>query len=152
MNRRSLLLVLTVAAMAVLGIFSSLSSARSSAAGGNSQSKVVGLVPAERTRVEYRAEYTDEDFGLVKCVGHHVTNSNLFPGNATEGGRDKWTCRALPNKRTFTNVTGGQILNPWPYSGWASDFDGQAASSVTGVVNANDTAYSGVAYYPFVGP
>ncbi|MGA2320825.1 MAG: hypothetical protein ABSG95_08780 [Solirubrobacteraceae bacterium] len=143
--------MLTVAALAALGIFSSLSSARSSA-GGNPQSKFVGLVHIEKTNVAYTAEYTDEDFGLVKCVGHHQTNSKLFPGNATEGGRDKWKCRALPAGRKFTNVTGGQVLNPWPYSGWNSDFDGQAASSVTGAVKASDTAYTGVAYYPFVGP
>jgi len=106
-------------------------------------------------RTEYKAEYTDEKFGPVKCAGLHVV-SVQYPGNATSGGADKWTCKVnVPLTKPFTKLlygTPGAPIEPFPE--WASDYFalkglGVIAKEVTATEGAGGLAYSATAVYPF---
>jgi hypothetical protein len=156
MVRRSLLPV-TLAALAILGTFSSVALASSSSGGGgNGAPGLAALPPAQTTSAEYTATYTDERFGPVVCVGKHQTNSRKFPGTGTSGGRDIFTCKSNTFnglKRTpLTGVAPDEILT-WGPESWAWDYFAVTFSLFvldthgSGEVNARGTAYHAVIYY-----
>jgi len=75
------------------------------------------------------------DLGFWDCTGVRVTNKNTV--------RDNFTCTT-----TATNVTATFTQSiPWPCgcSGWASDFDGQVATSYEIDISAGEV--SGWAIY-----
>jgi len=148
MQRRTLLPALVLTALAAFGASSSVSLA-SSANGANPTAGLVGLAAAPES-IPYTVSYTDELFGPVKCKGRHVSNKEN-PGTETSGGKDVFSCNSTTGKQ-LTNVTPGQVLNPWPASGWNSDYFALkglavAAISITGQVGPQGRGYKAVAIY-----
>lgn len=157
MQRRRLLLAFALAAVAALGTFSSASLA-STTGGGSSASKAAGLagpMAAEKSSVEYGPFlYTDERFGPVSCSGKHQTNSKAFPGNDTEGGRDKFTCKSTTGL-PLTGTSPEELIVFGPTGqAWQSDYFAfekglsvvAITESVSGKPSQGKTAKSGKAY------
>jgi hypothetical protein len=96
--------------------------------------------------------------GEVTCTGSHETNSAKFPGNATEGGRDKETCASTTGGK-FTSLTGGQEGNSFPGSGgegYESDWFFLKGISITSIkdhykVRKNDKKFKLIVYVPMEG-
>ena len=114
MSRRSLLLTIAVAAVAVSGMSTSVAFAKEAPV---------------KTRVTFTAEYAGgEYFGesnTLHCKGVHKTNSVKFPGSGSRGGMDVEVC-TLSKGETFPSrwqVVGQPINIDDNY--WRSDFDGQ---------------------------
>jgi hypothetical protein len=116
MHRRSLLITLTLAAIAALGTISSTASAK-------------GKEHAVKTRTKFTASYGGgEYFGpenTLNCKGVHKTNSLRYPGSGNKGGEDIEHC-TLSRGETFPArwQTPGQPINI-DDNFWGSDFDGQ---------------------------
>jgi hypothetical protein len=157
MRRKSLSLVISVTALVALGSFSGTAFAAS----------------PERTSTPFTASYTDPLVGPVTCAGRHETNSKMFPGTETSGGRDTETCKSSVKKTPltlvspdetggYTSPTGtdeagvfatrtGRICENGSFQGWNSDYaplNGKRATSYTYTVSANGKSYKLVAYYP----
>jgi hypothetical protein len=89
----------------------------------------------------YTASYNDPIFGWVSVVGVHQVQKNgvvqdSFTATSTQGG--------------LLSVTPGQSLalgTAPTWWGWYSDFDGNAAKSLSGTVSANGMSYTAVATY-----
>jgi hypothetical protein len=152
-HHRSLLLALTLAALAALGTFSSASLA-SSSAGGNSARSNARLAGPEKTAIPYTASYIDERFGPVECIGVHQTNSVKYPGTETSGGRDKFKCKSTVAKTLLTGTSPEEVLTFGPSGqAWNSDYFAVAFSlavpaiSGTGLTSKNGKAYSAIIYY-----
>jgi len=148
MQRRTLTAALVLTALAAFGASSSVSLA-SSANSADPTPGLAGLAVAPET-IPYTLSYTDEVFGPVKCTGRHVINK-ANPGTETSGGKDVFSCNSTSGKR-LTNVTPGQVLDPWPASGWNSDYFALkglavAAISITGKVGPQGRGYKAVAIY-----
>jgi hypothetical protein len=89
----------------------------------------------------YSVSYVDPIFGPVSCVGVHQVKK----GSATQ---DSFTCTSTNGG--LAGVTLGQSLalgTAPTWWGWYSDFDGQAAKSLSGTVSANGMSYTAVATY-----
>jgi hypothetical protein len=99
----------------------------------------------------YSSAYTDI-FGPVNCVGVHQTGKN-FPGGATSGGQDSFTCTST----TGLPLTGGAspgLVVPLPVGGWVSDYFFRAFGTVvlntipsSLIVSSDVFSYSGVVGY-----
>ncbi|HYM54227.1 MAG TPA: hypothetical protein VES97_02610, partial [Solirubrobacteraceae bacterium] len=109
---------------------------------------------APRTSIPFETEYNAEGYyGAVKCKGKHQTNERKgYPGNETEGGRDVERCKSTTGK-PLVGLTPGETvtLGGWfpGSSGWASDYNGQAASGIEYTVSGAGKSFRLVAYYPF---
>jgi hypothetical protein len=151
MRFRSLLVVLAVSAAALMGVFSSVSYAGTTAGGsasGAPASKAKAQVNAgiKTVKVHYTATYTDYLFGPVTCKGVHITSA-LYPGAGSIGGADKFTCRSTTGKPLLYGKP-HEIL-PENFTGWQSDYDGQLAKSLKdSIVGGKGLAYKGFAVYP----
>ncbi len=97
--------------------------------------------------------------GEVVCTGFHETNSALFPGTETEGGRDREHCKAT-TKHKFTALTGGQEGNMFPGSGsYESDWfylKGERGETISSTrvlfkVKPNDKVFTLLVYLPLEG-
>jgi hypothetical protein len=97
--------------------------------------------------------------GEVRCKGRHQTNSALYPGTATEGGRDIEKCKSTSHK-AFTALTAGQEGNMFPGSpSYESDWfylKGESGASIASIhvhfaVSANDKAFTLLVYVPLEG-
>ncbi|MGO9319547.1 MAG: hypothetical protein ACLQBY_01910 [Solirubrobacteraceae bacterium] len=127
----------------------SLKAAGSSGAGSLSRSVRVPTIA-------FTAEYDAEGYyGAVKCKGKHETNAGLgYPGTPTEGGRDVERCKSTTGKR-LVGLAPGETVSPGGWfpgsSGWDSDYDSQAATSIEYTVSGNGKSFKLVAYYPFAG-
>jgi hypothetical protein len=67
----------------------------------------------------YSLAYTDV-FGPVNCVGVHQTGKN-FPGTATSGGQDSFTCTSTTGLPLTGGATPGLVF-PLPVKNWQSDY------------------------------
>ena len=157
MHRKSLSLVISLTALVGLGSLSGTAIA----------------APPVHSSTPFTASYTDPLLGPVTCVGRHDTNSKLFPGTETSGGRDTETCKSSVSKGHLTLVapseTGGYtspagtdengrfetrsgaLCENGSYLGWNSDYaplNGQRATSYNYTVSASGRSYKLVAYYP----
>jgi len=101
--------------------------------------------------IHYSLAYTDVN-GPVNCVGVHQTGKN-FPGTATSGGQDSFTCTSTTGLQLTGGAFPGQVI-PIAVGGWQSDyFFGAFGTSVINtipfslVVSADNFSYSGVAGY-----
>jgi hypothetical protein len=99
----------------------------------------------------YSLAYTDAN-GPVNCVGVHQIGKN-FPGTATAGGQDSFTCTSTTGLPLTGGAFPGQVI-PIAVGGWQSDyFFGALHISVINtiafslVVSADNFSYSGVAGY-----
>ncbi len=108
--------------------------------------------------IQYASSYITTE-GEVFCKGVHETNAELFPGNETEGGRDKEKCSSTVHKR-FTAITGGEEGNMFPGSpSYESDWfylkgergETIASTKVLWKVGANDKKFSLLVYVPLEG-
>jgi hypothetical protein len=114
MHRRSLLILLTLAALAALGTVTSTAFAKEHAV---------------KTHKKFTATYNGgEYFGpenTLHCKGVHKTNSLLYPGSGNMGGEDIEHC-SLSRGETFPAnwQTPGQPINI-DDNFWVSDADGQ---------------------------
>ncbi len=112
MHRSSLLIALTLAALAALATVSS-----------------SALAMPVKTKVSFTAEYGGgEYFGesnTLHCKGVHKTNSVKYPGSGNRGGEDIEHCK-LSKGETFPArwQTPGQPINI-DDNFWRSDYDGQ---------------------------
>jgi hypothetical protein len=97
--------------------------------------------------------------GEVTCKGNHETNSALFPGNETEGGRDVEHCKSTTNHK-FTALTGGQEGNEFPGSpSYESDWfflKGESGETIASTkvlfkVKPNDKVFTLLVYVPLEG-
>jgi hypothetical protein len=101
------------------------------------------------TTIQYSASYSDLG-GPVTCTGIHQYGKQ-WPGTATTGGQDKFTCTSSTGS-PLTNVTPGQVW-PFPVAQWASDYFNSIGLSVTNTVafsvtvSSDGFSYSGVAQY-----
>jgi len=101
--------------------------------------------------IHYSLAYTDVN-GPVNCVGVHQTGKN-FPGTATSGGQDSFTCTSTTGLPLTGGAFAGQVI-PIGAGGWQSDyFFGAFHISVLNtlafslIVSADVFSYSGVADY-----
>jgi hypothetical protein len=103
--------------------------------------------------IHYSVSYTDI-FGPVTCTGVHQTGKN-FPGTATGGGQDSFTCTSSTGLPLTGGATAGQVISLGP-GGWCSDYfaqpsvDGVCVPStkpMTLTVSSDVFSYSGVAEY-----
>jgi len=146
MNRKPLVVALTLAALTGMASFSSTAFAKEAPV---------------KTSTEFTAEYAGgEYFGegnTLHCTGVHKTNSVKYPGTARKGGEDVERCK-LSKGQTFPSrwQTPGQPINI-DDNFWVSDFDGQevpfnenlpAAGVVRSNVSAADNAFSIKVIYP----
>jgi hypothetical protein len=99
----------------------------------------------------YSLAYTDLN-GPVNCIGVHQSGKN-FPGNATSGGQDSFTCTSTTGLPLTGGAFAGQVI-PLPVGGWQSDyFFGAFHISVINtipsslIVSADVFSYSGVVGY-----
>lgn len=108
--------------------------------------------------IQYASAYITTE-GEVFCKGVHETNAELFPGNETEGGRDKEKCASTVHKK-FTAITGGETGNMFPGSpSYESDWfylkgeSGEtiASTKVLWKVGANDKKFTLLVYVPLEG-
>jgi hypothetical protein len=153
------------AALLVSGAVAAVASGAASASstvGGNplpksAGSNGVGPLTTKSTSTPYEAEYNDPIAGPIKCVGKHQTSEKKgYPGNETEGGRDKFKCTSttgLPLTGVAPGETGVTLGLPGA-SGWDSDYfyfvkGGLvvAATSFTYKVSHKGTSFKAVAYY-----
>ena len=97
--------------------------------------------------------------GEVSCKGVHETNSELFPGTETEGGRDREHCKATSDHK-FTALVGGQEGNMFPGSpSYESDWfylKGERGESIASTrvlfkVKPNDKVFTLLVYMPLEG-
>lgn len=146
MHRRSLLVALSIAALATMGTVSSTAFAKE---------HVV------KTKTHFTASYGGgEYFGgenTLHCKGVHRTNSLLYPGSGNKGGEDTERCK-LSKGETFPArwQTPGQPINI-DDNFWGSDFDGQevpfnedlpAYGVAVSEVSASDNAFTVMVIYP----
>jgi hypothetical protein len=157
MHRRTLLVALTVGALAVLGAFASVSTASPTLAGAGTRATHAAARYTPPTSVGFEAEYDAAAYyGPVKCHGKHQTNEKAgYPGNETEGGRDVETCRSTTGK-PLTNVTPGETGTEFPGSSeWESDYFyfvkglSVRTTNVSYTVSANGKQFKLAAVYPF---
>jgi hypothetical protein len=99
----------------------------------------------------YSLAYTDVN-GPVNCVGVHQIGKN-FPGTATSGGQDSFTCTSTTGLPLTGGAFAGQVI-PLPVGAWQSDyFFGAFGISVINtipsslIVSADVFSYSGVVGY-----
>jgi hypothetical protein len=116
----------------------------------------------EKTKQPFTISYSSSAItteGEVTCKGFHETNSALFPGTETEGGRDREHCKAASGHK-FTALTGGQTGNMFPGSpSYESDWfflkgeSGEkiASTRVLFTVKPNDKVFSLLVYVPLEG-
>jgi len=145
MSRRSMSAVL-IAAMALLGVFSSGAMAASTHARSGSQA---GKVLGKQTKTQYTLSYTDEKWGPVTCKGIHIVSAE-YPGTETTGGADKFKCRSTTKKPVTFGKPGEELINP---TEWASDYFSPKghfviAKSLVIKMSPNGKAYKGFAVYP----
>ncbi len=108
---------------------------------------------AETTVTHYTTEYASA-YGAVSCVGTLKT-SKLYPGNATEGGREREKCTSRePGGKLTGYFTPGETYTGY----WESDYyatigrDGVQPSSITIKVAKNFRSFTVIsAVYPFAG-
>jgi hypothetical protein len=73
---------------------------------------------APTTRTPFTTEYTSA-YGKVLCTGTIAVNSIKFPGNATEGGREKEKCVSQePGGKLTGYFTAGETYEGY----WESDY------------------------------
>ncbi len=119
--------------------------------------KLRALSLTKTTNTPFQVSYDAEGYyGAVKCTGHHQANEKKgFPGDETEGGRDLEKCVSTTGKPLVglaPNETVALGAGWFPgSSGWNSDYDGQAATSIQYTVSSNAKSFKLVAYYPFAG-
>jgi hypothetical protein len=97
---------------------------------------------------QYKASYTDSNFGPVSCAGVHQVGKN-FPGL----GQDSFTCTSTTGL-PLTNVVPGQVITFGP-NRWFSDYYWFAAdprqyvldTSVEGTVSLDGMSYTAVAKF-----
>jgi len=99
----------------------------------------------------YSLAYTDVN-GPVNCVGVHQIGKN-FPGTATSGGQDSFTCTSTTGLQLTGDAFPGEVI-PIAVGGWTSDyFFGAFGIGVTNTIpfslifSADNFSYSGVAGY-----
>jgi hypothetical protein len=102
---------------------------------------------------KYSVSYTDV-FGPVTCTGVHQIGKN-FPGNATSGGQDSFTCTSSTGLPLTGGATPGLAIPLLPGQ-WFSDYFAQPSVGSVLVLNtkpftltiSSDVfSYSGVAAY-----
>ena len=102
---------------------------------------------------KYSVSYTDI-FGPVTCAGVHQIGKN-FPGNATSGGQDSFTCTSSTGLPLTGGATPGLVI-PLAPGDWVSDYFAQpsvgsllvlSTKPFTLTVSADVFSYSGVADY-----
>ena len=158
MQGRRIALALACATTAAFSMASTTFAATpgSTGAGSIAAAKLRAAKPAnEHSSVEYGPfSYTDARFGPIECHGKHQTNTHLgFPGNETEGGRDKFVCKSTTGL-AMTNVPVGEARGPVTFAGWDSDYffyvKGETIedTSISGYVNKRGTVMHAIAYYP----
>lgn len=114
MNRRPLLLALTLTALGALAMFAS---------------TALAMEKPVTTKTPFTAEYGGgEYFGesnTLHCKGVHKTNSVKYPGSGNRGGEDIEHCK-LSKGETFPArwQTPGQPIDI-DDNFWVSDYDGQ---------------------------
>jgi hypothetical protein len=116
---------------------------------------VVLVVPAAaatnkggNNTVAYSVSYTDAIWGPVTCTGTHQYGKQ-WPGTATTGGRDSFTCTSTSGL-PVTGAAAGQVYT-YAVGGWASDYPPLAGATntfaFTVTVSLDGLSYSGVALY-----
>jgi hypothetical protein len=127
MHRRTRLLSFTLTALAVMGVFSSVSMAVPSTEGGSPGAKPL-LNPAKSKNVHFIVTYdAPEYYGPVKCKGKHQT-SPKYPGNKTEGGREDEKCTSTTGLPLVELIPGAMEQTSFPKVGggsaglWESDY------------------------------
>jgi len=95
--------------------------------------------------------------GEVMCTGYHETNSKKFPGNATEGGRDRETC-VDTSGGAFTGLKGLEEGNTFPGNppGYESDWFYLKGIQIDSIknhfkVSRNDRKFRQIVYIPLEG-
>ena len=146
MSRRSTSAVL-IAALAILGVFSSGAMAASTHA--RATLGAGKRLNRHQVKTAYTATYTDEKWGPVVCKGVHIV-STQYPGTATTGGADKFKCKSTTHKPVTFGGPGEVLMNPTP---WASDYFNLSghfvlAKSLVITMAANVKSYTGLAVYP----
>jgi hypothetical protein len=102
------------------------------------------------TTIQYSLSYTDYIVGPVTCTGTHQYGKQ-WPGTATTGGRDSFTCTSTTGS-PLTTYTPGQVVLVGVGS-WQSDYFATLNLSVlntvafTLTVSSDGFSYSGVALY-----
>jgi hypothetical protein len=103
------------------------------------------------TTIAYSVSYIDNNAGPVTCTGTHQYGKQ-WPGTATTGGRDSFTCTSTTGSPLW-NVIPGQVV-PEGIGAWGSDYfyytvglyvTNTIAFSLT--VSSDGLSYSGVAGY-----
>ncbi|HSZ13713.1 MAG TPA: hypothetical protein VK790_06735 [Solirubrobacteraceae bacterium] len=149
-----------LASSALAAAVPAVAGAQPAAAGGSvpARSALKSLADSARVpTVPFATEYDAEGYyGAVKCKGKHETNANAgYPGSASEGGRDVERCKSTTGMPLIGLAPGETVALGAGWfpgsSGWNSDYDGQAATSIEYVVSANGRSFKLVAYYPFAG-
>jgi len=138
---RKILALCAALALSVVMVVPAAAAAPTSNKGGN-------------TTIQYSASYTDNVFGPVTCTGTHQYGKQ-WPGTATAGGRDSFTCTSTTGG-PVTGVTAGQLF-PEGIGAWDSDyfyFDGPIPGSLVPntyafslTVSSDGLSYSGVALF-----
>lgn len=117
---------------------------------------------AVKTKQPFTIQYASSAVtseGEVVCKGFHETNSELFPGSETEGGRDKEKCRSTTHMR-FTALTGGEESSTFPgTTAYESDWfylKGERGATIESTkmrfaVKASDKTFTLLIYFPFEG-
>ncbi len=146
MSRRSMSAAL-IAAIALLGVFSS--GAMAASTHSHAVSRSGKAQNAHQTKTHYVLSYTDEKWGPVKCTGVHIVSA-AYPGTATTGGADKFKCKSTSKKPVTFGNANEELINP---TEWASDyFTGIGhfviAKSLVIKMSSNLKSYTGFAVYP----
>ena len=104
------------------------------------------------TTTKYRVAYVDLIFfGAMECKGVHQTGKN-FPGDATSGGRDVFTCTSTSGD-PLPNVSPDQSLTLDDIPGWYSDYFSSVygtsvpATDFSGTVSSDGYSFSATAEY-----
>lgn len=134
---------IVLAAIAAMCITASASAAPTAGGTGAGVAQVKKLSAEPRTSIPFTVEYDAEGYyGPVKCTGKHQTNPRKYTGS-----RDVEKCEST--SPPLLTVVGHEVGEWFPgSSGWASDYNGAAASSASYKVNAKATKFKIVAYYP----
>ncbi|MCW3030031.1 MAG: hypothetical protein JWM66_164 [Solirubrobacterales bacterium] len=149
MYRRLLIPSLALAALALGG---SASSSFGATAGGTAPQAAGPSVAmaAEKSSVEYTAAYTDSRFGPIECTGKHQTNSLKFPGTASSGGRDIFTCKSTEfsgAKRLPLQGVAPEEALTWGEGAWASDYFNSIGYYVVDVSGSGKVSKTGKTFH-----